>query len=160
MLGLTGILIALIVLTIVLAGVFLVRPSITAGATGKILAFVGLCVLPALCIGTGMSFHMQRSQQTAYCISCHSMETHGQSLYVLDTKLHPCATFSEPPRAAGRGLLYLPHGLHHVRPFEGQAQRPEVPLYGVREYATQNDPSGRHVQQPAVPALPCGHAQL
>ena len=57
MFGLTGVLIALVVLTIVLAGVFLVRPSITAGATGKILAFLGLCVLPILCIGAGMSFH-------------------------------------------------------------------------------------------------------
>ena len=87
MIGQIGILITLVVLTIGMAGLFLVRPAITAGATGKILAFVGLCILPALCIGTGMSFHMQRSQQTAYCVSCHSMETHGQSLYVLN---HAC----------------------------------------------------------------------
>jgi len=91
--GLTGILIALVVLTIVLAGVFLVRPSITTGATGKILAFIGLCVLPALCIGSGMSIHMQRSQQTSYCISCHSMESHGQSLYVLNTSYIPAQHF-------------------------------------------------------------------
>lgn len=93
MFGLTEILVALVALTIVLAGVFLVRSSITAGATGKILAFIGLCVLPALCIGTGMSFHMQRSQQTAYCISCHSMESHGKSLYVLDTNYIPARHF-------------------------------------------------------------------
>ena len=93
MVGLTGVLIALIVLTIVLAGVFLVRPSITKGATGKILAFIGLCVLPALCIGSGMSIHMQRSQQTSYCISCHSMESHGQSLYVLNTSYIPAQHF-------------------------------------------------------------------
>ena len=103
MLGLTGVVIALIVLTIVLAGVFLVRSSITAGATGKILAFIGLCVLPTLCIGTGMSFHMQRSQQTAYCISCHSMESHGQSLYVLNTNYIPAQHFQNhlvPPDKA------------------------------------------------------------
>jgi len=93
MFGLAGVLIALIVLTIMLAAVFLLRPSITAGATGKILAFMGLCVLPGLCIGTGMSFHMQRSEQTAYCISCHSMETHGQSLYVLNTSYIPAQHF-------------------------------------------------------------------
>jgi len=91
--GLTGVLIALIVLTIVLAGVFLVRSSITEGATGKILAFVGLCVLPVLCIGTGMSFHLQRSQQTRYCVSCHSMESHGKSLYVLNPKYIPAQHF-------------------------------------------------------------------
>ncbi len=103
MLGLTGVLIALIVLTIVLAGVFLVRPSFTAGATGKILAFVGLCVLPALCIGTGMSSHMERSQQTSYCISCHSMESHGESLHVLDTSYIPAQHFQNhfvPPDRA------------------------------------------------------------
>jgi cytochrome c-type protein NapC len=93
----------LVVLTIVLAAVFLVRPSFTAGATGKILAFIGLFVLPALCIGTGMSFHMQRSQTTAYCISCHSMETHGQSLYVLNTSYIPAQHFQNhlvPPNQA------------------------------------------------------------
>jgi len=101
--GQIGVLIALVVLTIVLAGVFLVRPSITAGATGKILAFIGLCVLPTLCIGSGMSFHMQRSQQTAYCISCHSMESHGQSLYVLNTSYIPAQHFQNhlvPPDKA------------------------------------------------------------
>jgi len=103
MFGQIGILIILVVLTIVLAGVFLVRPAITVGATGKILAFVGLCILPTLCIGTGMSFHLQRSQQTAYCVSCHSMESHGQSLHVLDTSYIPAQHFQNhlvPPRQA------------------------------------------------------------
>ena len=103
MFGQIGILIILVVLTIVLAGVFLVRPAITVGATGKILAFVGLCILPTLCIGTGMSFHLQRSQQTAYCVSCHSMESHGQSLHVLDTSYIPAQHFQNhlvPPNQA------------------------------------------------------------
>jgi nitrate/TMAO reductase-like tetraheme cytochrome c subunit len=101
--GLTGVLIALAVLTIMLAGVFLVRPSITAGVTGKILAFVGLCVLPILCIGAGMSFHMQRSQDTSSCISCHSMASHGQSLHLEDPKYIPAQHFQNhlvPPDKA------------------------------------------------------------
>jgi cytochrome c-type protein NapC len=101
--GTTGILIALIALTIALAGVFLVRSSITVGATGKILAFVGLCVLPVLCIGTGLSVHQQRSQQTSYCISCHSMESHGKSLYVADPSYIPAQHFQNhlvPPDQA------------------------------------------------------------
>jgi cytochrome c553 len=101
--GSTGILIALIVVAIVLAAVFLVRSSITVGATGKILAFVGLCALPALCIGTGMTFQNQRSKQTRFCISCH--KRHGRSLYLLNPNYIPCAPLSGPPRAAGRGLL-------------------------------------------------------
>jgi hypothetical protein len=40
----TAILVAQIVLTIVLTIIVFVRPSITAGATGKILAFVALFI--------------------------------------------------------------------------------------------------------------------
>jgi mono/diheme cytochrome c family protein len=101
--GLIGVVIALVVLTIALAGLFLVRPSITVGATGKILAFVSLCVLPVLCISTGMSFHMQRSQQTSSCISCHSMASHGQSLHLEDPKYIPAQHFQNhfvPPDKA------------------------------------------------------------
>ncbi|MGA9814103.1 MAG: NapC/NirT family cytochrome c [Terriglobales bacterium] len=93
MFGPTGILVSLIGLTIVLGAVFLVYPSITTGATGKILAFVALCVLPALCIGGGMSTQMQRSEQTKFCISCHSMENYGKSLYVDDPSYIPAQHF-------------------------------------------------------------------
>ena len=93
MLGLTGILIALVVLTIIMAAVFLVDPSVTVEASGKILAFIALCILPALCIGTGMSFHNERSKQTSYCVSCHSMVSHGQSLYLLDRDYIPAQHF-------------------------------------------------------------------
>jgi nitrate/TMAO reductase-like tetraheme cytochrome c subunit len=101
--GATGILVALIVLTIVLAAVFLLRTSITVGITGKILAFVALCILPALCIDAGMSMHMQRSEQTKFCISCHSMENYGKSLYVDDPKAIPAQHFQNhrvPPDMA------------------------------------------------------------
>jgi cytochrome c-type protein NapC len=84
MFGPTGILIAVIVLTMVLAVFFLIRPSVTAGAREKILVFIALFILPVLCIGGGMSTHMQRSEQTRFCISCHSMENYGKSLYVDD----------------------------------------------------------------------------
>jgi cytochrome c-type protein NapC len=101
--GPTGILVALISLTIVLAAVFLFHSSITAGTTGKILAFVALCILPALCIDAGMSTHMQRSEQTRFCISCHSMENYGKSLYLDDPKYIPAQHFQNhrvPPQMA------------------------------------------------------------
>ncbi len=93
MIGPSGILVALIVLTIALAAVFLVHPSITEGVAGKIFGFVALCVLPALCIGTGMSTHMQRSEQTQFCISCHAMAPYGRSLYVDDPTYIPAQHF-------------------------------------------------------------------
>jgi cytochrome c-type protein NapC len=91
--GLTAILYAQITLTIVLALVFLIRPSVTAGTSGKIIAFIGLCVLPALCIVAGMNTHMQRSETTTFCISCHAMEGYGRSLYIDDPSFIPAAHF-------------------------------------------------------------------
>src|SRR5271154_4724553 len=96
MIGPTGIVVSLIVLTIILSGVFLVRPAVTAGATGKILAFVALFILPALCIAGGMSAHMQRSEQTRFCISCHAMEPYGRSLYVDNPSYIPAQHFQTP----------------------------------------------------------------
>jgi cytochrome c-type protein NapC len=88
-----GILIAQIVLSVVLASFFLIRPSLTASIAWKIVAFIGLCVLPALCIVGGMDFHMQRSEETKFCISCHVMEPYGRSLYVDDPNYIPAQHF-------------------------------------------------------------------
>ncbi len=98
-----GILICQIALSIVLAAIFLIRPSVTTGAGWKILAFIGLCVLPALCIVGGMNTHMQRSEQTRFCISCHVMVPYGQSLYVDDASHIPAQHFQNhrvPPDMA------------------------------------------------------------
>jgi cytochrome c-type protein NapC len=89
----TGILISQIVVSIVVACIFLVRPSVTTGTGWKVLAFIGLCVLPALCIVGGMNFHVQRSEQTQFCISCHVMAPYGQSLYIDDAKYIPAQHF-------------------------------------------------------------------
>ena len=50
----------------------------------KVVAFVGLCVLPALCLVGGMNTHIQRSETTRFCTSCHVMIPYGQSLYIDD----------------------------------------------------------------------------
>lgn len=98
-----GILICQIVLSIVLACVFLVRPSLTHAASWKILAFIGLCVLPALCTVGGMNTHIQRSEQTQFCISCHVMVPYGRSLYVDEPSHLPAQHFQNhrvPPDMA------------------------------------------------------------
>lgn len=88
-----GILICQIALSVVLAAIFLIRPSLTSAAGWKIVAFIGLCVLPALCIVGGMNAHIQRSEQTRFCISCHVMIPYGQSLYVDDASHIPAQHF-------------------------------------------------------------------
>lgn len=89
----TGILIAQIVLSILIALIFLIHPTVTAGTGWKIVAFLGLCVLPALAMAGGVNFHMQRSEQTSFCISCHSMEPYGRSLHVDDASYVPAQHF-------------------------------------------------------------------
>jgi cytochrome c-type protein NapC len=89
----TGILVSQIIISIVLASIFLIRPSVTIGAGWKILAFIGLCVLPALCIVGGMNIHMQRSEETQFCISCHAMTPYGRSLDVNDPTYIPAQHF-------------------------------------------------------------------
>ncbi|MGB6877361.1 MAG: NapC/NirT family cytochrome c [Candidatus Acidiferrales bacterium] len=79
--------------TILLALVFLIRPSITVGPAGKIVAFIGLAILPALCLVGGMNTHIQRSETTRFCTSCHVMVPYGRSLYVDDPSYIPAAHF-------------------------------------------------------------------
>jgi cytochrome c-type protein NapC len=88
-----GILIAQVVLCAMLALIFLIRPSLTRSTGWKIVAFIGLCVLPGLCIVGGMDVHIQRSEQTRFCISCHAMAPYGRSLYVDDPKYIPAQHF-------------------------------------------------------------------
>lgn len=89
----TAVLIAQIAVSILVAFIFLIRPSITASAGWKMVAFIGLFVLPALCVIGGVNVHMQRSEQTSFCISCHSMAPYGRSLYVDDASWVPAQHF-------------------------------------------------------------------
>lgn len=98
-----GILVGQIVLSVALAACFLIRPSLTHAVSWKILAFLGLCVLPAMCIVGGINTHMQRSEQTQFCISCHAMEPYGKSLHIDDPSHLPAQHFQNhrvPPDMA------------------------------------------------------------
>ena len=80
----TSLLVAIIVVSIILAALIAFRPAITVGKGGKILAFVALFVFPVLSGGAGISEHMERSKKTEFCLSCHTMDDHGKSLHVDD----------------------------------------------------------------------------
>ena len=84
---------SIVVSVIALAFIFLFRPSVNVSAGWKILAFIGLFVLPALCVVAGMNSQMQRSEQTKFCISCHVMAPYGRSLYVDDPAFIPAQHF-------------------------------------------------------------------
>ncbi|MGB8867396.1 MAG: hypothetical protein WCC71_25165, partial [Candidatus Sulfotelmatobacter sp.] len=77
--------------SILLILVVVIRPSITASREGKIIAFVALFIVPVVAAGVGASEHMERSEETQFCLSCHIMEPYGQSLYVDDKSYIPAA---------------------------------------------------------------------
>lgn len=109
----TGILIVLIVLSIVVATIFLIRPSVTRAAGWRMVAFIGLCVLPALCVAAGANFHIQRSETTQFCISCHAMAPYGRSLYVDDPKYLPAQHFQNH-RVPADEACYACHGDYSI----------------------------------------------
>ncbi len=96
------ILLVLIGLTILLIVLFALRWVITE-PKWKILGFAALFILPGLCLAMGFQFHMERSKQTQFCISCHSMVPFGRSLYVDDLHYLAAAHFQNhdvPPDQA------------------------------------------------------------
>jgi cytochrome c-type protein NapC len=86
-----------------LIGVVVVKPGITSTRGGKILTFLVLFLLPVLCGVMGVSSEMSRAETTAFCLSCHTMEAYGKSLYVDDANHIPAAHFQNhrvPPHEA------------------------------------------------------------
>jgi cytochrome c-type protein NapC len=81
--------------SILLALVVVIRPSITASREGKVIAFLALFIVPVVTAGVGASEHMERSEQTQFCLSCHIMEPYGKSLFVDDPAHIPAAHFQD-----------------------------------------------------------------
>jgi cytochrome c-type protein NapC len=71
-------------LSLALVVLLLARPALVETREGKIHAFVALFLFPLLCSAVGFSAHMERSKETAFCLSCHIMEPYGKSIYVDD----------------------------------------------------------------------------
>jgi len=113
--------------SILLALVVVIRPSITASREGKVIAFLALFIVPVVTAGVGASEHIERSEQTQFCLSCHIMEPYGKSLYVDDPAHIPAAHFQNH-RIPADQACYTCHtdyamfgtmrakweGLHHV----------------------------------------------
>jgi cytochrome c-type protein NapC len=83
----------LVAVTAALAGVLVFRPAMTTTQAGKIFAFFLLFLLPIICLGMGASYHIDRSKETTFCLSCHEMEPFGKSLLVDEAGHLPAAHF-------------------------------------------------------------------
>jgi cytochrome c-type protein NapC len=92
-----------IVISIALAAVIFVFPSVTRQRGGKILAFFPLFILPVTAAVLGGRQHLEKSKETSFCLSCHTMSEHGKSLYIDDANFLPASHFQNhrvPPERA------------------------------------------------------------
>jgi cytochrome c-type protein NapC len=87
--GLTALVLGLVVLVLLVG----YRPSLTATRAGKVLAFLGLFILPVLAMWAGTSVHLRNATSTGFCLSCHNMEPYGRSLRVDDQTQVPAVHF-------------------------------------------------------------------
>jgi len=83
----------MIFIAILLVAAVMLRPSLTGGRGGKVLAFVALFLFPVGVAFMGASEHMERSHQTEFCLSCHIMEPYGRSLRIDEPQYLPAAHF-------------------------------------------------------------------
>ena len=83
----------LVLFSAALAGALVARPAATATRTGKILAFGVLFFLPVFALAIGMDNEMERSKSTAFCLSCHIMDSYGKSLHIDDPSYLAAAHF-------------------------------------------------------------------
>ena len=83
----------IVMVAILLALVVAFRVGMTRAAAGKIVAFIGLFILPVLAATQGFNQHMEKATTTQFCLSCHVMESHGRSLYVDDPNFVPAVHF-------------------------------------------------------------------
>lgn len=88
-----AVLVILIVLAIGIIASIIIKPSVATNGGGKMLAFLGLFLLPVLAGWMGVSEHLERSKTTGFCLSCHVMTDYGKSLYVDDNEYVPAAHF-------------------------------------------------------------------
>jgi cytochrome c-type protein NapC len=89
----TSLVISLITACALLVLLVAFRPESTRSREGKILAFLGLAILPGVAISQGFSAHMERAQSIEFCLSCHVMSDYGRSLYIDDPSYLPAKHF-------------------------------------------------------------------
>ena len=89
----TALVLVFLGITMVFIGLIVARPQVTVGKGGKMLAFLALFIFPIFGGLLGVETHIQRSEQTPFCLSCHVMSDYGRSLMVDDPRYIPAAHY-------------------------------------------------------------------
>ena len=118
----------------------------------------------------GRFFELERSNSTEFCLSCHTMESHGRSLYVDDPTYLAAAHFQNH-RVPADQACYTCHtnyamfggfrakfnGLHHV--YVQYLGKPHDPIRSTSPITTANACTatwapGRSKRVPSTPRIP------
>jgi len=126
----TALLLLLIAFSGLLIGLLVFRPSLTASAGGKMLAFCILFLLPVLCLAMGINAEVERSKSTQFCLSCHVMEPYGRSLRIDDPN-HLAAAHFQNHRVPAEQACYTCHTNYAI--FGGVRAK----LHGLRHVYVQ-----------------------
>lgn len=132
-----------------LVGTLVARPAIAATRGGKMLAFLGLFVVPVALAAGGTSAHLEQSKQTQFCLSCHIMKPYGESLKI-DEPGHLAASHFVNRRIPVDQACFTCHtdytmfgpvkskmqGLRHVWVWLTDDPKPPLKLY--QAYSNQN----------------------
>jgi cytochrome c-type protein NapC len=135
----TFLILAVLVMTIILAGLVVARPALTVARGGKVLAFLAFFIFPVFAGLLALENHMERSKQTSFCLTCHIMGQYGKSLYVDDPSYIPAAHFQNG-RVPRDTACYTCHtdytifgtfrsklkGLHHI--YAQYITKPQQPI--------------------------------
>lgn len=68
----------------IVALLFLGAGVLSTQTAGRVVLLVGLVALPVLLTAGNLSYGVTESSQTRFCLSCHEMQRHGQSLFADD----------------------------------------------------------------------------
>ena len=94
--------------TVALAALPVLRPELTRGRGGRVLAFFALFIFPALLTAGGLTVHMEQAKSTEFCLSCHVMEPYGESLWTEDASFLAASHFQNR-RVAQDSACYTCH---------------------------------------------------
>lgn len=74
---------------------YFAAPRLAGSVAGKLALLLGVVLLPGVAMLGGSGYVYNGSSTTEFCISCHEMEPHGQSLFVDDPAALPAMHYQQ-----------------------------------------------------------------
>lgn len=70
-------------------------PRLAGSVAGKLALLLGVVLMPIAAMLGGTGYVFDASSRTEFCVSCHEMESHGQSLFLDDPTVLPAMHYQK-----------------------------------------------------------------